>query len=1297
MKSTLPRREMRPALPLPGEKGEVSSPSPSPLAGERVGVRGPPSLLAAVALAAAALACAAPAALDRPGPPAHDASARELAVAGLKAYVVRNDAVTAASRFGEATRKDPREPWARYGAALLARRGLDDAAEVKDLVALVEAAPSHPLAPVAARRLGELAERAPALARAVEEGLSRAQARGELRALAALRVRSARIAAAGASGDLGRAARLRAEQGAVTSWALAGPFGALHALEIDAPFAPEVGAWPAEAPALPGAGALPSRALPCPDGLLTLDGEPMRGDIYYAAAEVTLARGGDYLLALGGDATLRAFLDGRPVLERRAYAGFPPASQAVALALPAGRHRLLVKIGRGGARGHLAASLARADGTPSDASFDAPARGASAPPVRPAPLPAPLNLAADLARRLEREVPPPVARLVAARDALDGDREAAKALLEEAVAAAPGSAPLLALRAEARRDDPTLSERVARARAEADLERALAADRDDAAALLARAELARAGGRSEDAAALLEGLLDPAASRPRALIARARLAQARGVNDAAERLGEEARRRGGDCAALELLSELARARDAVSREDEVVAAQASCPGGRERAFEHRRRRGDLAAARAAADELVRAAPARIEPRLWRAELLVASGEARAAVEDLSDLARLWPRDARIAKRRAEALEAAGDRAGARAARERALALDGADLRLRRAVSLDEGKEPLDDVAVDGAAALAAYRAAAPRYGSAGATVLDFGALEVHPDGAQTERVHVVVDARDQRAVEKVGEVSVPAGAEILIARTLKRDGRVLEADDPTGDKHTLSLPGLEPGDFAEWEWVRPVPARGPAVPGFSADAFFFRGDTPLWRSTYVVTAPRGARLEVDAHGMPPPPVTVEGDREVMRVVREDVPALLPEPHAPGESEYVPFVQVGAGADDGELARAMSDALAATFRPSEEVRALARQIRDALPGPARATDALPRAAYRRVMDVVLGQGGSFSEGAGAILSRGRGSRTVLLKSVLDALGVRSRLALVRDFSRDPASFRFPRPDLREAAVLLVEHGGTSAWLDPGTRGNPYGVLPPALRGADALVLPGPGEAARRARTPDDDGTDRRLMRVRIAFDEGGGAIAEGEERYGGFEGAALRGQLEHLDAQARRQAVEQVLSRSFRSPALTALEVDGEKDLDAPLVLRWRARVESWARVDGSRAIADVPLFPTHLGARFVQRAARESPLLVSATEASSLAVEVVPPPGWRPAPRERSEVRSRFGRYERVERDVGGALRRSDEYDLARGRIAPGDYTAFATHAAAVDAAGEAPMVFERSTPGAPSPVARRR
>ena len=1243
------------------------------------------SLAASLALALAGCA-GAPVPLERPEADrgAARASPRELAAAGFRAWVVRNDPATAQRRFEAALQRGGGDPWARMGAALQARRRLDEVSEVAQLVALVGAAPEHPLAALAARRLGELAEVAPPLAQAVESGLAAAQPR--LRGLAAARARAARALAAAALGQRQRAEALRLENGSVTAWTVAGPFGALHALEIDTPFAPEQGSLPETAPAPPGLPPVPSRAVPCPDGALALDGEPPGGDIHYLAADATVARGGEYLLSLGGTTTLRVFVDGAPVLERRAYAGFPPVTQVIPVALGPGRHHLLVKLGHGSARARVGATLLRVDGQPSDVGFSPTPPGTATPVIRPAPLPAPRQGVRELVAALEREVGPEAARWVAAREALEGDRETAKALLEEALALAPASNALLALRGELRHDDATLSERVARGRAETDLDRALAGDPGDAATRLQRTELAVTGERLDDAAALLDGLSEEDAARPPALVARARVARARGLAERAERLADEARRTGGDCAALELLLGLAVRRDALARQDDYVAALARCPGGAERVVDHRRRRGDLAGALAAAEEAVRAAPARLEARLARAALRAGSGRPLEAAADLEQLARLWPRDARVPKRCAEYLEAGGDAAGARAERERALLLDGGDLALRRALALEQGKEPLDELDEDGLRAVAAYRAARPRHATSSVTVLDFGAVEAHPGGAYTERVHTVVEARDQRAVDHVGEVSVPPGAELLVARTIKRDGRMLAPEEPLGDKRTLSLPGLEPGDFAEWAWIRTVPSRGAGVPGFSADPFYFRGDTPLWRSVYVARAPAALGMEADAHHLPAQTPRVQGSEAVLRIERHDVAPALPEPEAAADAEHLPFVQVGAGAGQQALAAAMGDALLESFRPSREVVALAGEIAAAVPADERGGEALPRAAYRRVNELVLGQGGSFGEPASAILSRGRGNRTVLLKSVLDALGVKARVALLREFGRDPAPYRFPRPDLYGYAVIRVEHGGRIHWLDPTTRGTPFGALPGAVRGAEGLLLPGPGEQVATVRAPDGEPeADRRATRLAIAVEADGSAVVEGSEEYRGVEAAALRASIERIDAQGRREAVEQALARSFRGAALTRLDLDGEGSVEGPLVLRWRARVARWARLEQGRAVVDAPLFPARLAARYVQRATRESPLLVGSEERAELQLVVTLPPGWSAAPAAATEVRGRFGEYQRRERAEPGRLVREDSYQLRRGRVPAGDYPAFGSFAAAIDAAQQEAMVFLRS------------
>ena len=800
---------------------------------------------------------------------------------GFDDWLGRADPAAAAARFRADAARDPSDPWPLLGEAMLAERSLDENAEAGALLAIVAGAPRHPLALVALRRLGELSLASPPVADRVDAALGRALGGPGLPGMAAYRARVVRAAIAEMRGAFQEAAGLRARNGVANAWTLAGPFGAYHALELDRPFPPEQGAWPP-------AGARP---LPAPDGAFSLDGESAPGDVWYVAADAKLGRGGRYLLAVGTTASIRVFLDGKPVAERRAWAGWPSAVQLARIDLPAGTHRFLVKLTRGSGRANLALTLARDDGADADVTWAAAV--GPGPSVASAGLPETVLGARALADALEPEAGPVLARLVAARDRVENDRQAALALLDEAAGIAPGAAPVRAARGDALVGDPTLAERTAQGKAEADWQEASRIDPGSAATRILLAEVATAGGRLDDAEALLAALPEKAAARPRARLVRARLLAARSYPEAAESLVLEASR-AGSCAAAATLAEMASRRDAIALEDEAALAGGRCPGGAERLAEHRFLRGDLAGAAAAWTAIARAGPARIDARTALARVLVAQGQAESAAAELADLARIWPADPQIQRRLGEVLELGGHGAAARAARERALALDGADLALRRALALEDGREVLADLAVDGPATIRDYEAAKVPVTTPASLVLDAAAVEAWPDGSITERTHQVIHVHDARGVEKWGEIEVPQGATFLRLETRKRDGRILEPEFHGGDKRTLSAAGLEPGDYLELEWMRSIPTRRPASPGWLSEPFFFRGeDLPFFLSTYTVAAPAG-ELQLDVRHMDAPKVVRQGDRDVMRAEARQVAALVDEPGSPGIRSTYPW-------------------------------------------------------------------------------------------------------------------------------------------------------------------------------------------------------------------------------------------------------------------------------------------------------------------------------------------------------------------------------------------------------------------
>ena len=319
-------------------------------------------------------------------------------------------------------------------------------------------------------------------------------------------------------------------------------------------------------------------------------------------------------------------------------------------------------------------------------------------------------------------------------------------------------------------------------------------------------------------------------------------------------------------------------------------------------------------------------------------------------------------------------------------------------------------------------------------------------------------------------------------------------------------------------------------------------------------------------------------------------------------------------------------------------------------------------------------------GPLTDQASHVLSRGRGNRTLVLLALLDALGVPARVALVRPFYVDPQPWRFPRLELYPVAAIRAEAGGEVLWLDPSVRWAPFGELPPGARDAEALVLPRPGESLRRERTPAAAGVDRSDVLLRIQVDPGGDATIEGTETYAGFEGAGAKVALEQLDETGRRRALEQALSRSFRSLEVKEARFEGERKVGEPLVIRYRARVSGLARPSGGRLTVDAIPYPARLAARFAPLAARESPLLLGADQTVTLRIEVTPPPGATPLANPVVTASAPQGRFTREERVLSGKLVREDRLELRRARIPVDAYPEFARFAAAVDEAQGLPL-----------------
>ncbi len=1226
-----------------------------------------------------------------------DADARAWALAGFRAWLVEGDALKAQERFDEALKRNEAEPYALYGQMVMASRRAHPERAVEAALALCRLASTHPLSTAAARYVLDFTGTAPTLDERILKGAESALSAGAQGDAAHL------LRSALASVHMNRLDDEAVEQtvsamGVPVRWAVVGPLSPFHLLSFDEPLGPERDgsfAGPFEGPF----GRLEVRQLDFPDGRFTLSGEPPQGDGYVAGVDIDVPEQALYVVRSVTAAPHKVYLDGTLLFERRSFERSESTVSARAVRLSRGRHRLWVRLQKDEGGGAMSLSVMRADGSPAGLSFT-PAQGPGPSDAAAEPDEARLTFpdAKDLFEALRDEASEVLAAYVAARDGMGRDRDGARALVAQ-LARVLSTPAVLALRAEVMVNDRSVPPKVAIGRATRDIEATLEKDPKDVRTRLLSAQVALDDGRlfeAAEAAKLASASYAPP-GYPVALL-QAKVELALGVDAQADARAREALERlGGLCEAVALRYDVARRRDAAAGSDELLEQLKGCPNWLARKAEHARARGNLEAAVGAYRRLLAKEPTRVSTAHTLSSLYVAQRRFDEAATLLERLSASWPRNATIAKELGELYALAGQTEKALEARERALSLDGGDLELRRIVERAKtGRELLEDAAIDGKKAIAAYEAGPGPEDTVSVYVLDAAAVRAWPDGSSVDRIHIVQKALDQSGVADVAEVDIPAGAYVLALRTIKADGTVLEPESIEG-KDTISLPGVQVGDYVEYEYLLAQPSRGPKQPGFTAPSFYFQvARQPNSWSTYKVMAPAGSGLEVDAHNMKVPPVRREGDLEVFFHEERQVPPYIPEPNGPpSANEYLPFVIVGSGARGNEgLVAAYADAYFDRGQRTFEVSEFARNAAQGKTG----LEAV-RAVYAAVMDKLKGRDEGLTSSASASAAQDRGSRLWLLKAALESLGIPARIAAVRPFAADPAPYRFPNEGLLSYLCVVVEVDGRQIWLDPSVRFAPFGELPEqAAGGREAYLMPEPGRPLAKVRTPDGPMREGKRVTLSLELHEDGRLTGSGEEEYVGFEAAQLAEALEALSPDQRDQALQSALTRYFGGAELSRVELSVKRQVGAPLVVRYRFSAPHFARREGQRLVLGPLTFPTQLGRRYVQLGSRRTPLYIDSTESSRIVATLKLPAGFRlSAPLPEMTAQSPFGRFSRREREENGHVIVDEELRLDMARIAPKDYDAFARFAGEVDLAQARELVVEHRQPAAPKAAAVER
>ncbi|MES1207936.1 MAG: hypothetical protein ABUS79_18535 [Pseudomonadota bacterium] len=899
------------------------------------------------------------------------------------------------------------------------------------------------------------------------------------------------------------------------------------------------------------------------------------------------------------------------------------------------------------------------------------------------------------------------------------------ATLAERLTSWPRFAVGWALAGEIARHDPTVPGPFARDAARRALRTAVAADPALARAweTLATVELEDDRPRDAIEAAGRARAAAPGWWAPELMLARVLALRGLDFDAAAARSRAAAKAGASDmpCVVLEALRRDAEERRDLAGEDRFVTQLAECAGSVELRSERARSRGQVDAALAMLGAEVALDPERDDLGADRARLLVAAGRPAEALRELAAWVAHDPADAVRRVRLADAQVAAGQVAAARQTLAEALATRPDVPDVRRAARALGVPLPLDAYRVDGSTAIREFEKHGPTLSSTSAAViaLDRDVTRVFPTGATMTLTHEIVRVDSKDAIDRFGEIAVPAGAEILTLRTHKRDGTTREPEEIAG-KETVSAPDLQVGDYVEWELLETHSPAAAFAPGFLGDRFYFQSfDAPIARSELTLVLPPALPVALDVRAGAPRAADSAGPdgTRVMTFVATDVPQLFAERSAVPAVEYVPSVRASSGVSWGGWARYLTEQLHDAVRVSPSVRALAAKLREAAAGHPGGVDPAHLAAG--VVDWVTSHIEATDEltvPAGETLARGRGSRVTLALALAGELGLRARPVLARSRLIADAAAPVPAQELDDFADTLVAFdlpsidspsgytaagGAAPVYADLRLRHATFGYVPPGLDGARTLSLSDGSFAVARSR-----GDDRRTIDMTIRLDERGAGVAFATEDLAGWPALEWAELLDRFggDRDRLREDFEQRwLGVQFPGARLRDLEVDLPRDAGGR-VGRARVRysfVASHLAVPVDRPGAtgrEMRIAPTFFrsqpGRRFAAEPQRSTSLVLGFDVPTRMTATVELPGAARlDAPGlEGGLVVARAGGYRFVEaRDVEPGrpnvivLRRESTLPIMR--VAPDQYAGVAADLRRVDGAEQAEIRIRLAGP----------
>ncbi len=926
---------------------------------------------------------------------------------------------------------------------------------------------------------------------------------------------------------------------------------------------------------------------------------------------------GDLRLELSAQQPFRAYLDGALIYRSDRNDRWPARRVLLDADVTPGSHRLELHVALPSNKAWVLTRATDGEGRPlkakaaGPAPSKAPSKAKGEPRVRVSVAPF-----GDDVPNLDPQVYGPWSRLLAVADALaDGDSDRAERWLRQLDRYGPRFAEAKVMSARFEGNDPTRDSTTSAARERQALEASLELDPSVEAARVRLLELGLNRGEITE-------VLNALQERPKGTLEhvpgdllRFRAYLARSSESLAEAALDDAQRRNPrSCEMLKLRRQLAQGRGDVAQERELLAASDHCPGTLSVRAGLAERSGDHQEAIRILEIALARAPDDVDLLQGLAGVAIAAEDYARARSAYERLLKLNPFSAKARIGLADLSARADDPERARANLRASVEAYPSSSALHEIASHLGIADDIEELRIDGAPLITTYVAADLQSGDddiyEGASevlVLDRSAARIYSDGSARQLVHTIAEVRTKEAIDRYGEMQIPEGARLLTFHSVKPSGEIIEPESISG-KAGLSLRGLEIGDFVEFELLIDEEPHG-YLPGY-VDLSVFRFQSyniPFHRSELVVMHPAKMPIKIESRGGAPKATRdARGDRVIQtwRVDRSQRRGV--EPGARDSLDELPSVRVYTELDLPAWLDALALRVVHGQRSNPELRRLAHaQTKKITTKGPKGEAAKLRRLWRWVMENVE-EAGDITVTATQTLAARKGNRLMLLRSLLRELGIRAEVWVGRDrFGPSLVEGGHPMPESYAAPLLMVWIDGEPTPVLTNSKVVPLGYLPVNLAESPAL----------RLRLADDEPPsgltttpavakslqDLRRYDLELELDAEGDGVIRGTITLRGMEAIAWREGLRALDRDRLEEAFEQaelgVLAQGA-SLDLRSLEIENERALSKPLVLRFEAAARGLGVRQGGDLLLRAALVPMNLGLGFAGLPERKTGLVI---------------------------------------------------------------------------------------------------